>query len=130
MTRKVFSLLATLALIHSAQATTLTPRLDNKSSQSTTPTLSLAAEEDEEEGLFWWGAGANITSNYLWRGYDQPYSGNMFDPAIQPSVTLGLGAFYVDLWYNFSTMSKYQELDMTLGFDYNDHPLRRVVRLR
>ena len=44
----------------------------------------------------------------------------MFDPAIQPSVTLGYGNFYVDLWYNFSTISKYQEFEMTLGFDYEN----------
>ena len=44
----------------------------------------------------------------------------MFDPAIQPSVTLGLGAFWVDIWYNYSTLSTYQELDMTLGFDYKN----------
>jgi hypothetical protein len=44
----------------------------------------------------------------------------MFDPAIQPSVTLGYGNFYIDLWYNYSTISKYQEFDMTLGFDYEN----------
>ena len=120
MTRKVFSLLATLALIVTAQATTLTPQPSNELSLSTTPSLSLAADEDDDEGLFWWSAGANLTSNYLWRGYDQSYYGNMFDPAIQPSVTLGLGAFWVDIWYNYSTLSTYQELDLTLGFDYKN----------
>ena len=116
MTRKVFFLLATLALSVSAQATTFsfTPEPATE--------LNLVAEdaEGDDEGLFWWSAGANLASNYLWRGYDQSYSGKMFDPSIQPSVTLGLGAFYLDLWLNVSPMSTYQEFDMTLGFDYEN----------
>lgn len=115
MTRRIFLLLATIALAVSAQATTF----DNDSTP--TPTTALPSDAaDEDEGLFWWEAGANIASNYLWRGYDQSYSGKMFDPSIQPSVTLGLGAFYVDLWLNVSPISQYQEFDMTLGFDYKN----------
>ena len=116
MTRKVFFLLATLALSVSAQATTF-----NFTTEPATE-LSLVAEdtESDDEGLFWWSAGANLASNYLWRGYDQSYLGHMFDPSIQPSVTLGLGAFYLDLWLNVSPMSTYQEFDMTLGFDYKN----------
>ena len=85
--------------------------------------LTTDADTDESEWEFWWSAGANVASNYLWRGYDQSYYGNVFDPAIQPSVTLGYGGFYVDLWYNFSALSTYQELDMTLGFDYENLPV-------
>ena len=96
MTRKVFSLLATLALVVSAQAETLNPTqtLISQDEPSANQELQLVTEEvaeEESEGLFWWSAGANIASNYLWRGYDQSYYGNVFDPAIQPSVTLGLG---------------------------------------
>jgi hypothetical protein len=120
MTRRIFLLLATIALAVSAQATTL----DTDTTLTPTPTTALPTdnvdESDDEEGLFWWEAGANIASNYLWRGYDQSYSGKMFDPSIQPSVTLGLGAFYVDLWLNVSPISQYQEFDMTLGFDYEN----------
>ena len=98
MTRKFITLfLATIALVVSAQATT--PATTNDLMAVATTALPTDAEEAEDEGLFWWGAGANLTTNYLWRGYDQSYYGNMFDPAIQPSVTLGLGAFYIDLWY-------------------------------
>lgn len=120
MTRKFFALfLATFALTVTAQATTPT----ETGSSTTTLKSALAAEQtadDEDEGLFWFDAGANIASNYLWRGYDQSYSGKMFDPSIQPSVTFGLGAFYLDLWLNVSPMSQYQEFDMTLGFDYKN----------
>lgn len=120
MTRKFITIfLATFALVVSAQAETLTTTFDNELA-TTTPAPMAADDEEEDEGLFWWGVGANITTNYLWRGYDQSYYGNVFDPAIQPSVTLGLGAFYVDLWYNYSSVSTYQELDMTLGFDYGN----------
>ena len=125
MTRKVFSLLATLALVVSAQAETLNPTQtlisqDEPTANQELQLLTKEVAEEESEGLFWWSAGANIASNYLWRGYDQSYYGNLFDPAIQPSVTLGLGCFYIDLWYNFSTISTYQELDMSLGFDYKN----------
>ena len=123
MTRKITLLLATIALAVSAQASTNNNETGNTTTPATTPTPTTALPsdvEDDDEGLFWWEAGANITSNYLWRGYDQSYYGNVFDPAIQPSVTLGLGAFYVDLWYNYSTLSTYQELDITLGFDYEN----------
>lgn len=120
MTRKFFALfLATFALTVAAQATTPT----ETGISTTTLKSALAAEQtadDEDEGLFWFDAGANIASNYLWRGYDQSYSGKMFDPSIQPSVTFGLGAFYLDLWLNVSPMSQYQEFDMTLGFDYKN----------
>lgn len=84
------------------------------------PVAADATDDAEEEGLFWWEAGANIASNYLWRGFDQSYRGDMFDPSIQPSVTLGLGAFYLDLWLNVSPISEYQEFDMTLGFDWKN----------
>jgi hypothetical protein len=120
MTRKFFALfLATFALTVAAQAITPT----ETGNSTTTLKSALAAEQtadDEDEGLFWFDAGANIASNYLWRGYDQSYSGKMFDPSIQPSVTFGLGAFYLDLWLNVSPMSQYQEFDMTLGFDYKN----------
>ena len=109
MTRKFLTLfLATIALVVSAQATT--PATTNAPMAVATTSLPTdSADTEEDEGLFWWGAGANLTTNYLWRGYDQSYYGNVFDPAIQPSVTLGLGAFYIDLWYNFSSLSTYQE---------------------
>lgn len=120
MTRRIFLLLATIALAVSAQATPT----NNDTTATTTPTTALPSDDidndDSNEGLFWWEAGANIASNYLWRGYDQSYSGKMFDPSIQPSVTLGLGAFYLDLWLNVSPISQYQEFDMTLGFDYKN----------
>ncbi|MBR3891846.1 MAG: hypothetical protein IKJ20_00080 [Alistipes sp.] len=120
MTRKlIVFFLATIALVVSAQATT--PATTNAPMAVATTSLPTdSADTEEDEGLFWWGAGANLTSNYLWRGYDQSYYGNVFDPAFQPSVTLGLGAFYIDLWYNFSSLSTYQELDMTFGFDYEN----------
>lgn len=121
MTRRLTLLLATIAFAVTAQATT--PTTQNDSTSSPTSQMALPVDEtieEESEWGFWWEAGANIASNYLWRGYDQSYSGNMFDPSIQPSVTLGYGMFYVDLWLNVSPISKYQEFDMTLGFDYEN----------
>lgn len=88
-----------------------------------TPTLNLPTEEvneSEEEGGFWWSAGLDIASNYLWRGYDQSYTGKMFDPSIQPGVTLGYGKFYLDLWLNMSPISGYNEFDITLGFEHEN----------
>ena len=121
MTRRLTLLLATIAFAVTAQATT--PLTQSDSTSNPMPAVELPADDqgdDKYEWDFWWEAGANIASNYLWRGYDQSYTGNMFDPSIQPSVTLGYGMFYVDLWLNVSPMSTYQEFDMTLGFDYEN----------
>lgn len=120
MTRRITLLLATIALCVSAQASTTD--FETTTTETPTPTTALPADDapEEDEGLFWWGAGVDIASNYLWRGYDQSYTGNMFDPSIQPNVTLGLGAFYIDLWLNVSPLSTYQELDLTFGFDYKN----------
>lgn len=119
MTRRITLLLATLVLTFTAEAKTNLDRCDMATAADAALSVEEASTENEDSVWeFWWGAGANITTNYLWRGYDQPYYGNMFDPAIQPNVTLGYGLFYIDLWYNYSTISTYQELDMTLGFDY------------
>lgn len=79
---------------------------------------------DEEDGNdkweFWWEAGFDLASNYMWRGYDQSYTGNMFDPSFQPSLTLGYGKFYINLWGNASLLSDYKEFDMFLGFDHEN----------
>lgn len=76
------------------------------------------ADEDDDEWEFWWEGGFDLASNYMWRGYDQSYTGNMFDPSFQPSLTLGYGKFYINLWGNASLLSDYKEFDMFLGFDH------------
>lgn len=76
-------------------------------------------EESEDDG-YWWGASVDLASNYIWRGFDQPYRGgnrNMFDPALQGGVTFGYGNFYIDLWANRSFISTYTEFDMFLGYE-------------
>ena len=77
-------------------------------------------EEDDDEWEFWWEAGFDLASNYMWRGYDQSYTGNMFDPSFQPSLTLGYGKFWINLWGNASLLSDYKEFDMFLGFDHEN----------
>ena len=77
-------------------------------------------EEDNDKWEFWWEAGFDLASNYMWRGYDQSYTGNMFDPSFQPSLTLGYGKFYINLWGNASLLSDYKEFDMFLGFDHEN----------
>lgn len=79
----------------------------------------LVAEEYEDEG-FWMGASFDWASNYLWRGFDQSYRGgdsNMFDPSLQPGLTIGYGKFYVDLWANYSRASQYTEVDVFFGYE-------------
>ena len=116
MTRGILLLLATLIIGVSAQAATPSSTYQTPS----TPALATDDSDEDNEWSFWWEAGVNIASNYLWRGYDQSYSGNMFDPSLQPSVTLGFGKFYLDLWLNASPLSKYHEFDMTLGFEHKN----------
>lgn len=81
---------------------------------------SVVEEEDNDKWEFWWEAGFDLASNYMWRGYDQSYTGNMFDPSFQPSLTLGYGKFYINLWGNASLLSDYKEFDMFLGFDHEN----------
>ena len=82
-------------------------------------TFSLSAQDSEQsESKFWWSAGADLSSNYLWRGYDQSYRGEMFDPSVQYGVTLGYGKFYIDVWGNNSLISTYNEFDFSLGFEH------------
>ena len=76
--------------------------------------------EDDDEWGFWYEAGFDLASNYMWRGYDQSYTGNMFDPSFQPSLTLGYGKFYINLWGNASLLSDYKEFDMFLGFEHEN----------
>ena len=117
MTRGILLLLATLIIGGSAQAATPSSTYQAPA----TPALATDdGDDDDDDWGFWWEAGVNLASNYLWRGYDQSYTGNMFDPSFQPSVTLGVGKFYIDLWLNVSPLSKYHELDMTLGFEHED----------
>lgn len=75
-------------------------------------------QKEKKESKFWLGAAVDVASNYMWRGYDQSYTGNMFDPSIQYSLTLGYGRFYLDLWSNNSFMSDYNEFDITLGYEH------------
>lgn len=90
--------------------------------EEATPALGMPTteEESDDEGGFWWSAGLDIASNYLWRGYDQSYTGKMFDPSLQPGITLGYGKFYLDLWFNASPISGYNEFDITLGFEHEN----------
>lgn len=93
-------------------------------SQNVNPLMDCSEEccdhEDDDEWEFWWEAGFDLASNYMWRGYDQSYTGNMFDPSFQPSLTLGYGKFYINLWGNASLLSDYKEFDMFLGFDHEN----------
>ncbi|MBQ5924254.1 MAG: hypothetical protein IIW97_02795 [Alistipes sp.] len=84
------------------------------------PQSVVEEEDDTYEWEFWWEAGFDLASNYMWRGYDQSYTGNMFDPSFQPSLTLGYGKFYINLWGNASLLSDYKEFDMFLGFDHEN----------
>ena len=120
MTRKVFFLLATLALSVSAQATTPSTNFNT----TTTLSTQLPSEQSEKyEWDFWWGADFDLASNYMWRGFDQSYrggNGNMVDPSFQPGITLGYGKFYINLWGNASLLSDYKEFDMFLGFEHEN----------
>lgn len=84
------------------------------------PQSVVEEEDDTYKWKFWWEAGFDLASNYMWRGYDQSYTGNMFDPSFQPSLTLGYGKFYINLWGNASLLSDYKEFDMFLGFDHEN----------
>ena len=115
MTRKFTLFLASMLIAFTAEATM--PMIGTTTTDQ--QPVTLATEESEDDG-FWWGASFDMASNYIWRGFDQPYVGgnrNMFDPALQPGVTLGYGNFYVDLWASRSLISTYTEFDIFLGYE-------------
>lgn len=117
MTRKLLLFLASTMIAFQAMA--VEPTSNDATNAPAELTVADSLEEDDEWS-FWWEAGFDLASNYMWRGYDQSYTGNMFDPSFQPSVTLGYGKFYINLWGNASLLSDYKEFDMFLGFDHEN----------
>lgn len=118
MTRKFFLFLASMMIAANAFATE--PAADVTNPQSVDVLTEECVTEDDEWS-FWWEAGFDLASNYMWRGFDQSYRGgnrNMVDPSFQPALTLGYGKFYVRLWGNASLFSDYKEFDMFLGFQH------------
>ena len=118
MTRKLFLFLASMMI--AANAFAVEPAADATNPQpAAVPTEQ--SIDDDDEWSFWWEAGFDLASNYMWRGFDQSYRGgnrNMVDPSFQPALTLGYGKFYVRLWGNTSLFSDYKEFDMFLGFQH------------
>ena len=103
-----------------ANAFAVEPAADVTNPQSVDVLTEECVTEDDEWS-FWWEAGFDLASNYMWRGFDQSYRGgnrNMVDPSFQPALTLGYGKFYVRLWGNASLFSDYKEFDMFLGFQH------------
>ena len=121
--KKIFTtIVALFAVALSASASLPTPTLDNALASESCVALDVE-EDDEDEWEFWWGAGFDLASNYMWRGFDQSYRGGnktMLDPSFQPGLSLGYGKFYIELWGNASLLSGYKEFDMFLGFEHED----------
>ena len=118
MTRKFLLFLA--ATMIAFQAMAVEPTSNDVVTNPTDLTQTVEVEEDDEWS-FWWEAGFDLASNYMWRGFDQSYRGGnrtMVDPSFQPALTLGYGKFYVRLWGNASLFSDYKEFDMFLGFQH------------
>ena len=122
MKKIVVTIVAMFVFALSASASLPTPTLDNALASESCVALDVE-EDDEDEWEFWWGAGFDLASNYMWRGFDQSYRGGnktMLDPSFQPGLSLGYGKFYIELWGNASLLSGYKEFDMFLGFEHED----------
>ena len=122
MKKTVVTIVAMFVFALSASASLPTPTLDNALASESCVALDVE-EDDEDEWEFWWGAGFDLASNYMWRGFDQSYRGGnktMLDPSFQPGLSLGYGKFYIELWGNASLLSGYKEFDMFLGFEHED----------
>jgi hypothetical protein len=59
------------------------------------------------------GFGAEWVSRYVWRAIPQ----NIY-PNIQPSVTIGYGNFSFDVWASQSLVSEFNEVDLSLSWQY------------
>lgn len=122
MKKTVVTIVAMFVFALSASASLPTPTLDNALASESCVALDVE-EDDEDEWEFWWGAGFDLASNYMWRGFDQSYRGGnktMLDPSFQPGLSLGYGKFYIELWGNASLLSGYKEFDMFLGFEHEN----------
>ena len=78
--------------------------------------FSLKSYAEEKESNFSFEVGADVVSNYLWRGQ------NLGGLSIQPSVTLGWKGIYISGWGNIGADNwKFNylnpELDVTIGYD-------------
>lgn len=78
--------------------------------------FSFKSYAEEKESNFSFEVGADVVSNYLWRGQ------NLGGLSIQPSVTLGWKGIYISGWGNIGADNwKFNylnpELDVTIGYD-------------
>ena len=78
--------------------------------------FSFKSYSEEKESNFSFEVGADVVSNYLWRGQ------NLGGLSIQPSVTLGWKGIYISGWGNIGADNwKFNylnpELDVTIGYD-------------
>ena len=78
--------------------------------------FSFKAFAEEKESNFSFEVGADVVSNYLWRGQ------NLGGLSIQPSVTLSWKGIYISGWGNIGADNwKFNylnpELDVTIGYD-------------
>lgn len=78
--------------------------------------FSFKSYAEEKESNFSFEVGADVVSNYLWRGQ------NLGGLSIQPSVTLGWKGIYISGWGNIGADNwKFNylnpELDITIGYD-------------
>lgn len=83
---------------------------------SACPCLAYAEKANDNSSNFYYEAGAEVVSSYLWRGF------NLGGLSIQPSVTIGWNGIYVCGWANigadnwtFENLNP--ELDITIGYD-------------
>lgn len=83
-----------------------------------TPPAGFAQTPEEEEGGsgFEWSVSADITSNYIWRGYEQGDTDKFFNFNVQPCVTLGYKGLYLELWNTTAFNGSYNEFDIALGY--------------
>lgn len=72
----------------------------------------LNAQEEPESPL---SVGADFVSRYVWRGLD---FGN--GPAVQPTIELGLGNFFLGAWGSYTlNTSPYLEADLYAGYSFD-----------
>ena len=67
MKRILLTITALIAVISASAA--------QPTSAALSPISAPNASDDVSESIweFWWGAGCNVATNYMWRGYDQSY---------------------------------------------------------
>lgn len=64
--------------------------------------------------------GADIVSNYVWRGVQQDLTNTKGTPNIQPSLSYSIGNFTIGTWGSYGILGSVKEVDVYASYAFTD----------